>query len=314
MREPDAPRYEELYVHLFRQPQPQRIQIRSSQADILQPARGFLEGFDLTMQTQVGCPAGCFFCYVPAGRMLTPPNLRGSRGERWGFEVRRKRDVHKKLRYHLERGHLAGRTVYWSGVTDPYATPAQETRGIWAILNAAPAEQRPRRIVIQTRFRADRDAEALAQYSRATRAADGGPAVVVSASIGTDQDDFIRAWERAAPRFEQRMDAIKRLREAGVFVVPTLSPFGFWGDLSGTLEAFRSWGIPFITVLFFKRNTPSSNTPPRFLTYLERNYPTLLDAHWQAEQLHRMRQGYGRSRVLPGKAGFSALTAPHLVL
>lgn len=306
--------FQQIYRRLFHQSPPERVTFGESSAEIIRPGRGFVDSFDLTMQTQVGCPAGCLFCYVPAGRMLTPDSVRGERGENWGFTVRSKRDVSGKLGEHLQNGDLADKTIYWSGVTDPYATRASETRGIWRLLCAAPLTLRPRRIVIQTRFRPDRDVEWIADYNQTTRPSDDGPAVVVSYSIGTDRDDLIRAWERATPLFAQRMMVIEALRKFGIWVVPTLSPFGLWDNLSGTLCAFKALDIPYITCLFFKEATGSANTPPHFLRYLRHEYPMLLDPIWQNLQKRVMKHVYGDQGVLPGKTGFTSLTAPHLVL
>lgn len=305
--------YESVYQQLYNLPTPESVHFGESSAEIIRPARGFVDGFDLTMQTQVGCPAGCLFCYVPSGARLTPPAMRGEMGENWGFEVRRKQYVLPRFAAHLKAGELADKVIYWSGVTDPYASPAAETRAIWELLAAAPHDQRPRRLIVQTRFRPDRDADRIAAYVYGTIPRDGGPAVVVSYSIGTDHDDLIRAWERATPLFGQRLKAIETLRRAGIAVIPTLSPFGLWNDLVGTLNQFRAWGIPYITHLFFKRDTESANTPSRFITYLAREYPMLLDPRWQREQTRLMQTVYSPSRVLFGKGAFASLAAPQRV-
>lgn len=302
--------YDQIYQRFFNAPPPERVHYGESKTDILREARGFIEGFDLTMQTQVGCPGGCLFCYVPSGRMLTPESLRGGQ---WGFEVRPKREVVKKFEAHLRDGELSDKTIYWSGVTDPYATRPAETHAIWEALNNAPAHLRPRRIAIQTRYRPDRDAEAISEYVRSTSSSDGGPAVVVSYSIGSDREDLIRAWEKATPSYKQRMTAIQILRQAGIWVVPTLSPFGLWNDLAATLNQFKAWKIPYITCLFFKKSTDSANTPSQFLSYLESKYPMLIDPHWQREQLAQIKTVYG-DHVLLYKEGFASLTAPHRAL
>jgi DNA repair photolyase len=308
---PIAMLYDDVYRHLYHQNTPTEIRYGQSESEIIRPARGFVDGFDLTMQTQVGCPAGCLFCYVPAGRMLTPAAMRGEMGERWGFEVRRKIDAAGQFAAHLSAGDLAGKVIYWSGVTDPYAAPAAETRAIWEHLNAAPTHLRPRRMIVQTRFRPDRDARLMSRYERSTLTLDDGPAVVISYSIGTDRDDLIRAWERATPLFEQRIRAIETLREAGLWVVPTLSPFGLWNHLAGALRRFQALNIPYLTYLFFKRETHSANTPAPFLDYLERNYPLLLDPHWQQSQRRVLEAIYGEERALFGKPAFASLAAPH---
>lgn len=220
-----------IYRRLFGAPPPLPLPHTESQADIISQGRGFMGGFDLTMQLQVGCPGECLFCYVPAGWNLTPRDVKGPQGRTWGFVVRGKSEAPQKLRQYLEAGTLADKTLYWSGVTDPYPASLKTTRMIWQILCEAPAHLRPRRIAVQTRFRPDRDVALRSEYYCSTVPSDQGPPVVVSYSIGTDRNDLIRAWEKATPLYEKRMASIKALRKAGLYVVATLSPLGFWSDL-----------------------------------------------------------------------------------
>jgi DNA repair photolyase len=305
--------YNVTYQQLFELSPPSSVTFGDSNADIISPGRGFVGAFDLTMQLQVGCPGGCLFCYVPTGERLVPGGIKGPQGQQWGFQIRHKRNVLEKFNRYLTQGELADKTIYWSGVTDPYAAPPALTRQLWQTLNSAPVHLRPRRVVVQTRFRPDRDVELIAGYSHSTIAADQGPSVVVSYSIGTDRNDLIRAWERATPAFEQRLKTIEALRQAGIFVVATLSPLGLWNDLEATLRQFRAWGVAYLTCLFFKENTTSANTPPLFLEYLRQEYPILLDPVWQNEQVQTMRTIYGQKRVLVGKVGFTSLAKPHLI-
>lgn len=268
--------YERVYAQVHHVAPPQKVQVGSSNADIISDARGFMGGFDYTMQLQVGCPGGCLFCYVPAGRFLAPAAVKGEGGREWGFQVRNKEKALARFARHLRAGTLADKTLYWSGITDPYASAPVLTRALWQTLLDSPASLRPRRIVVQTRFRADRDAEQMAAYARTTQPADSGPAVLVSFSMGTDRADLIRAWEHATPDFEQRLQAVTTLRQAGLYVVTTLSPFGLWNDLSGTMAHLDTLGVAYITILFFKESTASANTPRPFLAYLRSHYPQLV--------------------------------------
>ncbi len=302
--------YDQTYLQIHGQPPPQKVTFAESDADIISVGRGFMGGFDHTMQSQVGCPGGCLFCYVKTGARLAPKEVR----ENWGFDVRSKRNVEQKLRKHLTQGTLADKIIYSSGVTDPYAEKGFVTRSIWQIWCDTPLHLRPRRIVVQTRFRPDRDVQLIAKYCQLTTASDSGPPVVVSYSIGTDRNDLIRAWDRATPTFEQRMRAIENLRQAGIFVVPTLSPFALWNDLVATLEQFKAWGIPYITVLFFKETTKSANTPKRFLAYLRKEYPMLLNPIWQTEQVEKIEAIFGVGHVVVGQDGFTSLANPHQIV
>jgi hypothetical protein len=94
-------------------------------------------------------------------------------------------------------------------------------------------------------------------------------------------------------------------------VVATLSPFGLWNDLTGTLEQLKAMGVAYVTVLFFKQGPRSANTPRAFLNYLHQEYPELLDPMWRTERLDQICQVFGEDHVLVGQEGFSSLTAPH---
>lgn len=100
-----------------------------------------------------------------------------------------------------DRGKSADKTIYWSGVTDPYAAQPRVTQTIWQALRDASATMRPRRVVVQTRFRPDRDVGLMKEYCEGTAPSDQGPPVVVSFSLGTDRNDLIRAWERTTPPY-----------------------------------------------------------------------------------------------------------------
>ena len=291
---------------------PLRMQVGESNADILSEGRGFMQAFDFTMQLQVGCPGGCGFCFAN-NPFLAPASVRGPHGENWGFRVNRKRNAVQLLARHLEKGTLADKTLYASGITDIFATPPEETRAVWQALRETPPQQRPRRVVVQSRFRVDRDVGAMAAYAETTAPSDGGPAIAVSLSVGTDREDLIAAWEKSTPRFAQRLRTIRKLRENGLFVVATLSPFGLWNDLPGTMSRLRDLGVAYVTILFFKEGTRWANTPRPFLEMLRAEHPQLLDPRWQEERAAEVRQVFGEGRVLVGQPGFASLAAPQNV-
>ncbi|MCK5795381.1 MAG: hypothetical protein KAH12_11780, partial [Anaerolineales bacterium] len=274
-----------------------------SRASIISSSRGFLNGFDCTMQLQVGCPGGCLFCYVPNSPRLAPADIRS----RSGFEIREKKNAISRLKGHLDSGLLAGKKLYWSAVTDPYAVRPSVTRALWETLLVTPQNLRPCRIVVQTRFRVDRDRKLISEYAESTQTPDGRTPALISFTISTDRNDLIYSWERATPDYEQRMNALVSLRKSGIQVIPTLSPFSIWNDLRLTLNRFREMDIRVISVIFLKEGTSTANTPRPFLEYTKKYNPCLLDKSWQKEQLTLMESVMGRGNVLVGQQGFSSL-------
>lgn len=301
--------YQLNHREMFGSPDSITVAKSSSSASLFSKGCGFMNAFDFTMQLQVGCPAGCLYCYVRTGFRLAPHDVQ----QNWGFEVRDKVAVGEKLTKALLRNELAGKTLYWSGVSDAYAARPAVTEEVWNRLIQCVPELRPKRIVVQTRFRPSRDVKLMAEYQSSSSPDDGGPAVVVSYSIGTDRQDLVDAWELRTPSYASRVSVIQQLRAAGIWVVPTLSPLGPWRDLPGELQRLRALDIPYITTLFFKEQTGASRTPKPFLDHLQNFYPEVLDPHWLNLRVAEMKAVFGTDRVLVGKAGFDSLAAPQRV-
>ena len=93
----------------------------------------------------------------------------------------------------------------------------------------------------------------------------------------------------------------------------TLSPFADWRDLGAAESRLREYGVPFLTILFFKVGSRGACTARTFIEQLEREHPHHLDPGWQAERLEEVRSIFGRDRVLVGQPGFAALARPHEV-
>ena len=157
-----------------------------------------MAAFSFTCQLLTGFSGRCLFCYVPLGGPFVHSDVRGPNGRLWSFRVKTKRRIEEKRRKYLETNRLCDKTIYFSGVTDNYASYSSITRLFWRTLLAAPECSRPRRIAIQTRFRPDRDVERIAEYNRQTTTSDGAPPVVVNYSLGTADNAIIRKF--GAPR------------------------------------------------------------------------------------------------------------------
>ena len=72
--------FSKVYQRSHRSKPPTRVERGSSSANGLAPARGYMQGFDFSMQLWVDCPGACLYCYVPQGGRLTPWDVRGPGG------------------------------------------------------------------------------------------------------------------------------------------------------------------------------------------------------------------------------------------
>ena len=137
----------------------------------------------------------------------TPCSCRrtAGRAQDWGRWFTAKTNAIELARRHGPK--VAGQSVYLSSVTDPYL-PAERglrlTRGILETL----IPHQPR-LLIQTRGPlVVRDLDLLRQFQ----------AVRVNLSIPTDSEKVRLAFEPKAPPLEQRWEAAKAVRAAGVAV------------------------------------------------------------------------------------------------
>jgi len=170
--------------------------------------RSGVRGIDYSLNPYVGCAHGCRYCYADFMRRFS------GHAEPWGEFVDVKTNAADCLRRELRRRPPG--LVSLSLVTDPYQ-PAERSYGLTRQCLEVLAEAPAFRVSILTRSpMVLRDLEVLRAL----------PAVEVGLSIGTDRDDIRRIFEPRAPAIGPRLDALRRLREAGLrtyaFVGPIL--------------------------------------------------------------------------------------------
>ena len=159
-------------------------------------------GADFVVNPYAGCPHGCIYCYAACLR-------RGpARPERWGEYL----DV-REPSAPVDLAKVYGKTILFSSLTDaynPFEERALATRGLLEELLPA----RPVITVITKSALVLRDAELLAKFPRAK----------VVFSFSSLDDGFRRAAEPHASSPAKKLEAMRRLREAGietgVFVAP----------------------------------------------------------------------------------------------
>ena len=107
--------------------------------------------------------------------------------------------------------------IYCSPLVDPYQPGEENERLMRGILEAL-IEQPPKVFVVQTRGPLVlRDRDLLAALARRTR-------VRVSFSVTTNREGVRRLYEPKCASIPERLDAMRKLREAGLDVYATLAP------------------------------------------------------------------------------------------
>jgi DNA repair photolyase len=180
---------------------------------ILSPTTGYIAeaGFTHSLTPARNCTYGCTYCYVPTLGIyggLKPDDIK-----RWGQFTAFKTNAPDLLHRNLRRYQR----IYCSPLVDPYQPAEADQRLMPRILDAIIASP-PRVFVIQTRGPLIlRDLDRLRELSRKTT-------LRVSFSITTDRDDIRKLYEPLCESIDQRLAAVRALREAGIEVYATLAP------------------------------------------------------------------------------------------
>lgn len=173
---------------------------------ILTSANGRLAAYDFSLNPYVGCGFGCSYCYAA---FFVPSE---SRAQAWGTWVDVKANALALLR---KAPGLAGAKIYLGSVTDPYQ-PLERQTGLTRSLLEFMLDVRPQpRIVVQTRSDLPlRDLDLLRRFDH----------LRVNLSITTDDDAVRKRFEPACVSIERRLEALRRLKAAGVRTAACLCP------------------------------------------------------------------------------------------
>ena len=177
---------------------------------ILTRTGGYLAAYTHSLQPYSGCEFDCAYCYV---REMAPQRT-SPEGLAWSRWIAPKRNAPELLWREAERGRLDGARIFCSSVTDPY-TPLERrlglTRGCLEVLARRP----PAALLLQTRSPfVVRDAALLARI----------PTAAASVTVTTDDEAVRRALEPNSPATALRIDALRRLRAAGVRTQAAVAP------------------------------------------------------------------------------------------
>ncbi len=180
---------------------------------ILSTTTGFIAeaGFTHSLTPARNCTFGCSYCYVPTMRIYG--GLKPEDWKSWGQFTTFKSNAPELLRRQLRGEQL----IYCSPLVDPYQ-PVEETEGLMPRILDELIVNPPSVFVVQTRGTLIvRDLARLMELSRRT-------SLRVSFSVTTNREDIRRIYEPHCAPIDERIEAIRRLREAGIDTFVTLAP------------------------------------------------------------------------------------------
>lgn len=182
--------------------------------EVLTKATGFMDAYDFTLNPYSGCSFGCAYCYAAFF------SRDAERRDNWGYWVSVKENAVELLERRLKRrpDYLDGKLIYMSSVTDPYQPVERELKLTRRLLKVMADGHRPK-LVVQTRSPdVTRDSDLF------LRIEDNGGRVQVNMTVTTDDEDIRRAFEPFCPSNPVRLDAIRKVKEAGLDACITMTP------------------------------------------------------------------------------------------
>lgn len=174
---------------------------------ILNKTSGFMAEYDYSLNPYSGCAFGCTYCYAA---FFARDN---DQKEKWGYWVNVKENALALLKK-IRHKPITGKTVYMSSVTDPYQPIEKKIELTRSILKELIEFHQPR-LVIQTRSPlVTRDIDLLNKFD----------VVQVNMTITTDSERVRKIFEPLCPSNKTRLDAIKKINDAGIRSCITMTP------------------------------------------------------------------------------------------
>lgn len=181
--------------------------IYKAAASILTEAKGFMGGYDYTLNPYSGCSFGCTYCYAAFFSRTEEQR------KNWGYWVQVKENG-LQLLIKFRKKSLKDKTIYMSSVTDPYQPIEKELKLTRSLLKELITYHQPR-LVIQTRSPiAVRDIDLFKQFK----------VIQVNMTITTDSETVRKVFEPLCPSNSSRLKAIKEINDAGVNTCITMTP------------------------------------------------------------------------------------------
>lgn len=183
---------------------------RTEPKRLLNPASGYLTGYSHTLNPYTGCQFACSYCYVR--RM--PVSL--FRDEPWGDWVDVKLGAAVRLKKEIAAARKKGPvTIFMSSSTDPYQ-PVEYKECVTRSLLEAMIDVTPDFLFVQTRSPLiTRDIDLLIRLKKGLR---------ISMTVETDMEQARKAFTPYAPPIAARLDALRKLGDAGLPTQAAVSP------------------------------------------------------------------------------------------
>ena len=189
--------------------------------------------FEQSINPYRGCEHGCSYCYARP----THAFLGHSAGLDFETELYAKSNAPELLRKELSNPRYVPRTIALGTVTDPYQPIEREHRLTRSILEVLEAARHPVGIVTKSAL-VVRDIDILARMAR-------NDLVKVALSVTTLDRRLARSMEPRATTPARRIEAVRRLAEAGIpaqVMVAPIVPGLNDHEIESILEAVRDAG------------------------------------------------------------------------
>ena len=220
-----------------------------------------IPSIDFVINPYIGCQHSCIYCYAEFMIRFT-----GHKGDKWGQFL----DVKQFNMNRIKPQKYDDKRILLSSVTDPYIPlekKYQNTRKILEKLVGTKAE-----ISILTKSKlVVRDIDLFKKFKN----------IKVGISISTLNDDFARIIERAASKPTERLEAIKKISEAGIQTYTFISPFfpeitDFKTIIEQTLDYTDKYS--FENLNFRPHNIP------RIMRIINEHYPNLISKYKEIQK------------------------------
>ena len=255
-------------------------------------------GFGWSLNPYMGCAHRCTFCYVRAFE------LRADRpfDDRYGTSIRVKTNVADVLRTELARPSWQGEVVAIGAATDPYQPAEGRYRLTRACLEVLRDAANPLSIITRNPM-IQRDLDVLVEAARRAE-------VSVVFSVPTLDEEVWRRTEPGTPPPRRRLEALRRLVDAGIRASVGMAPIlpGISDSpeqLDEVVRAARAAGATGIwaNVLHLKPGTRE-----HFLDALARDWPDELDRY---ADLYRSRAYLTKEQAEPVRSLVAELRRRH---